>query len=279
MRKTKVFIIGGNGFIGSEIVNEFAHEEVEVVIPARNELIAGNSEKDIIIYCAGNGDCSKPEQVVDSNINYLQRILAYCNFKKLIYLSSTRLYLNSEISNEDAAITIHSEDSRRLFNLTKLTAEECCLKSEKNTLIVRPSNVYGKAFDSKLFLPMIVKHAILNKKINMYVDKDYSKDYVSVSDVAGVVKYLSLNYNSKNDIFNIASGQNTTAFEIANIIQSKINCEIVWNENSTKEQFPVINISKIKGIMQYIPSSITDDLSLMIDEFIERFQKEIQDDH
>ncbi|HAT3776871.1 TPA: complex I NDUFA9 subunit family protein, partial [Citrobacter freundii] len=43
MRKTKVFIIGGNGFIGSEIVSEFAHEEVEVVIPARNELIAGNS--------------------------------------------------------------------------------------------------------------------------------------------------------------------------------------------------------------------------------------------
>ncbi|MDM2776596.1 NAD(P)-dependent oxidoreductase [Citrobacter sp. Cpo142] len=275
MRKTKVFIIGGNGFIGSEIVKEFAHEEVEVVVPARNELVAGNGEKDIIIYCAGNGDCSKPEQMLDSNINYLQRVLIHCTFKKLIYLSSTRLYLNSELSDEDSAITIHSEDSRRLFNLTKLTAEECCLKSEKNTLIVRPSNVYGKAFDSKLFLPMIVKHAILNKKINMYVDKDYSKDYVSVSDVADVVKYLALNYNGNNDIFNIASGKNTTALELANIIQSKINCEVVWNENTTKEKFPLINISKINGIMQYTPNSVTDDLSLMIDKFVERFQKEI----
>lgn len=275
MRKTKVFIIGGNGFIGSEIVKEFAHEEVEVVVPARNELVAGNGEKDIIIYCAGNGDCSKPEQMLDSNINYLQRVLIHCTFKKLIYLSSTRLYLNSELSDEDSAITIHSEDSRRLFNLTKLTAEECCLKSEKNTLIVRPSNVYGKAFDSKLFLPMIVKHAILNKKINMYVDKDYSKDYVSVNDVADVVKYLALNYNGNNDIFNIASGKNTTALELANIIQSKINCEVVWNENTTKEKFPLINISKINGIMQYTPNSVTDDLSLMIDKFVERFQKEI----
>lgn len=276
MNKMKVFVVGGNGFIGSEVVKTFQSSAVEVIVPTRNELFATNAGSDIIIYCAGNGDCSRPEQVVESNIIYLQQILANCNFKKLIYLSSTRLYLNSEQSAENAGITIQYDDNRRLFNLTKLTAEECCLKSGKNVLIVRPSNVYGNAFESKLFLPMIVKHAILNKKINMYVNKEYSKDYVSVADVSEAIKYLALAYEGEEKIFNIASGKNTTAIEIAEIIQSKINCEIVWHPNSTNENFPVIDLAKIKSIMQYCPISVTDSLSFMIDEFIKRFHKEGQ---
>lgn len=274
MKKKKVFVIGGNGFIGSEIVKAFQTPDIDVVVPARNELFTSDGNSDIIIYCAGNGDCSKPEQVVESNVLYLQQILTQCSFKKLIYLSSTRLYLNSELATEQANITIHSDDNRRLFNLTKLTAEECCLKSNKDILIVRPSNVYGNAFESKLFLPMIVKHAILNKKINMYVDRDYSKDYVSVCDVSNVINFLALNYNGAEKIFNIASGHNTTAIEIADIIQSKITCDVVWHANSANEHFPVIDISKIKSVMQYCPSPVTDDLSLMIDEFIERFNEE-----
>lgn len=276
MNKIKVFVVGGNGFIGSEVVKSFQSSEVEVIVPARNELFTTDPDNDIIIYCAGNGDCSRPEQVVESNIIYLQKILANCNFKKLIYLSSTRLYLNSELSSEKAGITIQCDDNRRLFNLTKLTAEECCLKSGKNILIVRPSNVYGNAFESKLFLPMIVKNAILNKKIDMYVNQDYSKDYVSVADVSETIKKLALTYEGPEKIFNIASGKNTTAIEIAEIIRSKISCEIVWHPNSTNENFPIIDISRIKNTIQYCPISVTDSLSFMIDEFIKRFHKEEQ---
>lgn len=274
MTKIKIFIVGGNGFIGSEVVKVFDNDKFEVIIPHRNEIFDSNAETDIVVYCAGNGDCSAPSKVIESNLLYLQKIISECQFRKLIYLSSTRLYLNSSVSDELSDVMINADDSRRLFNLTKLAAEECCLKTDKNILIIRPSNVYGNAFESKLFLPMIVKHAILNKQINMYVDKTYSKDYVSVSDVSTAVKFLALNYDGNDNVFNLASGRNTSALEIADIIQSKTACEIVWHPNTTNENFPTIDVSKIKGIMPYNPAHVIDDLTLMIDEFKERFHSE-----
>ncbi|WP_337242221.1 NAD-dependent epimerase/dehydratase family protein, partial [Proteus faecis] len=77
---------------------------------------------------------------------------------------------------------IHTSDNRRLFNITKLAAEEICLKSNKNITIIRPSNVYGTAINSSLFLPSIVRDAIQKKEINMFVSPEYSKDYISVND-------------------------------------------------------------------------------------------------
>ncbi|MFN7073919.1 NAD-dependent epimerase/dehydratase family protein, partial [Proteus mirabilis] len=89
----------------------------------------------------------------------------------------------------------------KLFNVTKLVAEYLCVKSKKNVIIVRPSNVYGLALNSSLFLPQIIKNAINNHKVDMYVNCDYEKDYVSVNDVVTVMYKLSETINSPGDIY------------------------------------------------------------------------------
>ncbi|WP_068711523.1 NAD-dependent epimerase/dehydratase family protein [Vibrio tritonius] len=258
----RITVIGSSGFIGSAVRNKFQLEGYDVYAPARHDLDF-SLNLGIIIYCAGYGDCNRPNDVLDANINYLRDILDRANFEKLIYLSSTRVYMGSNSANESSDLVLEINDNRKLFNLTKLVAEDLCLNSNKNTIVVRPSNVYGLALNSSLFLPSIIKDAINKNVVNMYVDKTYSKDYVSVLDVVDIIFRLSMT-NNEFEVYNIASGENVTAEDIASILVSNTGCKVIWHDNNVTDVFPVTSISRLKYEFNYKPSCVLSDLKMMI---------------
>ncbi|HGJ5892275.1 MAG TPA: NAD-dependent epimerase/dehydratase family protein [Arsenophonus apicola] len=261
-------ILGGSGFIGSEVTRQLQKNGYNVFIPERNDKDILKRELGIIIYCVGSGDCENlPFSVFDANVKLLSDIIINGKFKKIIYLSSTRLYMNNITSVEESDFIIGHQDNRRLFNLTKLVAEELCLKSSYNILIVRPSNVYGAAFSSPLFLPSITRDAINKGIVNMYVSPNYSKDYVSVSDVANAIVKLSLLEKTKYKIYNLAYGKNVSANEIASVLIKKTKCEVNWIYNHFDEKFPVTSIDRIKSEISYKPRFILKDLEKMVDDF------------
>ncbi len=263
-------VFGGRGFIGSEIVKQLEQLGHEVYVPLRDDDSIFSVDLGYVIYAAGNGDCKNtPFAVVDANISLLSKILQKSMFSRLLYVSSTRLYMNTDTSNEDDDLLVCVEDNRRLFNLTKLVGEELCLRSKKDVCIVRPSNVYGVALQSPLFLPSITRNAINNGVIDMYIAKDYAKDYVSVTDVASSCISLILTEKASQKIINIAAGINVTAQQIANVLQQKTQCDVIWHEgNFPKEEFPETDISLIKTIIpNYRPSSVIADLEEMINNF------------
>ncbi|QMV51952.1 NAD-dependent epimerase/dehydratase family protein [Ewingella americana] len=259
----KYTVIGGNGFIGGEIVNLLKENGENVNVPARDCEKIFNSDLGIVIFAAGNGDCvQRPFDVFNSNTRLLADILERAEFTQLVYISSTRVYMEQESSSEDANVTICNNDKRRLFNLTKLVSEELCLRSDKNTVIVRPSNVYGTAINSKLFLPSITRDAVNKKTVNMYVTPSYSKDYVSVKDVAEIIYKISLGCRQK--IYNIASGINTAAQEIADLLQLYSHCNVVWHPGCRDDNFPITDISSIKDEFGFEPRNLSDDIYSMI---------------
>lgn len=262
-------VIGGRGFIGSEVVKVLSESGYNVHVPEKNAPEIFTQDLGIVIYCAGNGDCANnPMKVLDSNVTLLANILEKSNFDRLIYLSSTRLYVDRETSLETDPIIISPEDPRRLFNLTKLTAEELCLKSKKNIVILRPSNVYGPAINSPLFLPMIVKNALMKKHVDMFVVPEYAKDYLSVKDLTfAILEFVKMKDWSGVDIFNVASGENVTAADIAKVIRSKTDCEVKWHPGFIGEKFPPSSIVKLQSIIAYRPSHVLSDLDKMIEEF------------
>lgn len=265
-------IIGATGFIGSALNSYLNKLGIHVFSPSRDYQFDVNIDLGTVFYCAGSGDCkTNYENVLDANVILLQKILTYGKFDKLLYVSSTRVYMNGESSLENNNLTICSKDNRKLFNLTKLVSEELCRLSNKNVVIVRPSNVYGLALNSKLFLPQIIKNAILNNKIDMYVSPEYSKDYVSVDDLVHVMYHLSLFKTKQFDIFNIASGINVPAWKIANILKEKTGCEILWHDVDCNEKFPLTDIAYINSIVPHNYSDILADLSDMIDRFKNTF--------
>ncbi|XUV83308.1 NAD-dependent epimerase/dehydratase family protein [Enterobacter sp. TMH.L2] len=259
-------VIGGRGFIGSEIVENLQAKGESVVVPQRDDSSLFNSELGIVIYAAGNGDCvNAPFDVYESNTKLLAALLEKANFQKFIYISSTRLYMEQEGASESDDLTVCTNDNRRLFNLTKLVSEELCLKSSRDTIIVRPSNVYGLALKSKLFLPSIIRNSISNHHIDMYVAPEYAKDYVAVSDVAEIIYQISC--RSKHNIYNIASGANTTAADIAGLISDKTGCTIQWHEGFKGEYFPPTDNSRTVSEYSHVYRNVLADIEIMIDNF------------
>jgi len=261
-------VIGGRGFIGSKIVELLEKQKETVWVPERDDPELFTKELGTVIYCAGHGNCDKGYlKVLEANTILLSRILDGGTFEKLVYISSTRVYMGQNSSSESDDLIALTQDSRRLFNLTKLVAEEILLKSEKDIAIVRPSNVYGLALNSPLFLASIVRNAINNGVVDMYVSPEYSKDYVSVDDVATLTIKISKDQNVSGQIFNVAAGKNVSAKQIAQILQSKTQCKVCWHANSQDEMFPITNIAKIKEKFNYKPSSVLDDLVDLINNY------------
>ncbi|ELB2076206.1 NAD(P)-dependent oxidoreductase [Vibrio parahaemolyticus] len=269
-------VFGGQGFIGSEFVKQLEMRGEQVFIPKREEPDIYDKELGTIIYCAGYGDCEKdPYNVINANVFLLSNILQRSHFDKLVYVSSTRIYMNNIGSNPDGDVSIICNDSRRLFNLTKLTAEEICIKSKKDCFIIRPSNVFGLAINSPLFLPSITRNAINNGYIDMYVTEDYAKDYVYVGDVVKSTLQILDSKKDKPRIVNIASGVNTTAKEIADILKNKTGCNVNWhNIENDKEQFPITDITEMKKHIDFEPIQVTTALEKLVDKFIRALSNE-----
>lgn len=269
-------VFGGRGFIGSEIVSQLTALGHTTFVPSRNDNSIFKRDLGIVIYCAGNGDCKNtPFSVLEANVSLLANILQHSVFTRLIYISSTRVYMNQQHANEYDNLTVCSNDNRRLFNLTKLVGEEICLKSSREVCILRPSNVYGVALSSPLFLPTITRNAIENGSVNMYVPPSYAKDYVSVADVAKCCIMLSTDERAKNEIINIAAGYNITAQQLADTLRKNIQCEVIWHGgDSLNENFPKTDISSLQRLFpSFNPKNVIDEMKLMIVDFKEKLKK------
>lgn len=268
-------VFGGRGFIGQEIVNLLRSQSHDVWIPERGDQSVFEKTLGTVIYCAGNGDCQKtPFDVFNANCALLADIFQRAEFNRLVYLSSTRVYMNGDDSRENTDLLVCEDDARRLFNLTKLVAEELCLKSGRNTVIVRPSNVYGIALNSTLFLPSITRNAINYGHIDMYIDRQYAKDYVSVEDVAYACIELSKNDAALNNIYNIAAGYNVTAEDISDVLVRSTNCTVTWHERVfPREVFPQTDISAVSSLLSdYKPRNVLED----VEEMVIRFRKQME---
>lgn len=261
-------VIGGQGFIGTSIVKLLEMKNYTVWVPKKEDQTLYERNLGTVIYAAGYGDCkNQPLKVLDSNLVNLVSIITKAKFDKFIYISSTRLYMNQDGSTESCDLKICTDDERSLFNLTKLTAENILLQTIKKSIVVRPSNVYGLALDSPLFLPSIVRDAINNGKVDMYVSKEYAKDYVSVDDVAEAIYQLSKAENLADRIFNIASGFNVTANQIAKVLKEETGCTIYWHGSVVNEVFPKTNIDRITKMNHYRPKNVLLDLKSMINKY------------
>lgn len=261
-------VIGAGGFIGDELSKFLEKKNIEVRRIFRNTLIPKDVDLGVVIYCAGYGDCKKdPSNVIDANVNLLKEIVYNYNYKRLIYISSARLYLGNTASNEESDLEILNSDNRKLFNLTKLCAEEICLSSNKDNIVLRISNVYGKAIKSPLFLPSIIRDAIINRLVNMYVTPEYEKDYVYVGDVSDAIFQISNKPDVKYKVYNLASGVNTKASDIAQVIENKTGSDIKWHSVVAEDFFPLTDVSRIKEEIKWNPRNVLDDVSEMIDLF------------
>ena len=260
-------IFGSTGFIGSEIIKRLKQKKIKIYKPKKN-IVKFSKNLGHVIYCIGSDDWKdKPKKGYFSNLGHLQQIVHNNSFKSFIFLSTTRLYLNSSKTvTEKNNILVKPDNINYYYNILKAASESLLLSLNKNIIILRLSNVFGNNFNSPLLLPTLIRNAIQKSKINISINVNSKKDYISINDVIDII--FKIQKKNKFRIYNIASGKNIALKKIIQIIRNKTNCRVFTKNQNIKIKEPIISINRIKNEYNFKPSlDIEKDLPSLITNF------------
>lgn len=270
----KCCIVGGTGFIGSNLVKKIATTNRIVTVIGRKKEMNLNKE---IVYLAGN--CLNI-QFMKKNIhlyneliilsdflhNYEKSIeyfrikienffymLLKSNIKRIIIASS-----GGAIYGEAKVIPIKEDFSKNPisnYGKEKLLIEEIGLsffsKYKLPIIFIRPSNVYGDGqipFTGQGFISTAIASIKTKKTINIYGTYGTVRDYIHVDDVVEAIICL-LDYGLIGECYNIGTGIGLNNFEILSEIK-KISLEEnisinIQNERVTDNKVNILDCSKI----------------------------------
>ncbi len=251
-------VIGGTGFIGSQIATHFIKNGYEVLSFSRNlpkkniikevNYIKGDllekkklnqitNDIDLIFHCGSSSTPAKIDSDADEEVNAKNIVEASLknNVKKLIFFSSGGAIYGNKSSEASKETDITKPVSQ--YGKTKLKIEEYLLEKFKNNkekiLILRPSNPYGLSLRNNKkqgVIPIFLRSISMNRPIEVYGDGSIIKDYIHINDLVEII--FNLSTSSNYGIYNIGSGIKTSINELITILFKVTKCksEIIYKE-------------------------------------------------
>ena len=248
MIKKRIFIYGANGFIGSNLKKYLIKKNIGSIAYSRNvKLVDYNNnhyfkfwnniikKTNIIVYANFNNDLyelnKNPAVSIYKTLlplHILFEVIKSSKKKvKVIYLSSASVYGNQKKLPVDEN---RKTQINNLYDNLKILSEQILINSNIKNLnytILRLSNVYGENHSklnqkNRQILSKIIKFAFKFKKINVYGNGRYFRDYIHVKDVCEVILKVMTIKKSNNQIFNIGSGQKVQLISMFKLIQKII---------------------------------------------------------
>jgi nucleoside-diphosphate-sugar epimerase len=262
----KFTILGSSGFIGSHLANYFNQLGISYYAPLHNDPSIFENNLGHLIYCIGlTADFrQQPFNTVKAHVCYLLDILENADFESLLYLSSTRMYLGSKMTNEDKALSVNPIDKDNLYNISKIMGEALCLSSNRpNVRVIRLSNVYGYDHKSTNFLTSIIQEALINKKVVLRSSLESAKDYVSIDDVVSLIPQIAV--KGQYSVYNVASGININNQILLANLQELTGCTVEVSPKAEAIIFPKIAVNRICNEFNFYPVSLLDRLENLVD--------------
>ena len=246
--KTKILVIGGSGFIGSEIISIIS--KLEAFKVSNMDLLQNNFQKNIdfiqnditnltntikytkgfdyIFHLGGMSDLDKakndPINAVNLNVvgtlNVLESVKIN-KIKKLIFASS--MYA--------------SGSSGSFYRISKKTCEELIkeysLKYKLNYSILRFGTIYGPSKHNSNMIYHYISEAINNNKINVKGTGSEVREYIHVHDAA--LHSIECIHNHNNQIVLITGNNRFKLQEVMEMIREILNKKISIRYGSQKK--------------------------------------------
>ncbi|CAN5319621.1 NAD-dependent epimerase/dehydratase family protein [soil metagenome] len=299
----RTLVLGGNGFIGSHLVDALVAQGHQVKVFDRPntislglnniqgvEVIEGDltSEADIANALMGSEVCfhlistvlpksSNLDPVFDIETNLMGSVkllnqAVKAGVKKIIFLSSGGTVYGPPLQlpiDED-----HPTNPICSYGITKLAIEKYLgLYYQLYGLdytILRLSNPFGerqRIHSVQGAVAVFLSKVIRKEKIEIWGDGSVIRDYIHISDVVNAM-LASINYNAPNRILNIGSGYGMSLNELLDEIELVIGNKVVRSYTQRRPfDVPanVLAIGRAKEALQWEPKmAFTEGLQRML---------------
>jgi len=263
----KILITGGNGFLGSNLVEYLLNKEHDLLVISRNyynikhlldkiEYIQYDSvdyftykdkilnfSPDIVIHCAWEGgnnysDINHSDQIY-KNIPLSLSLLEIINTQpvkpKFIGFGSFVEYgvLDNKPAKEDQIenpINFYGLSKNIFKNISKMYCEQ----NEIKWVWIRPCYTYGPKDVSTRLIPSIISKLFKNELITLN-SCDTIIDYLYIDDFCSAL-YSIIDNNNKG-IFNICSGKEYSLKSVIDIIKQNISSQDITFDSSLDRKF------------------------------------------
>ena len=248
----KIFLIGGSGFIGKNLVNQFRNNyEVHVIDKYIDEQFFSERPEvktlkiDLV---EEQMPCDYPSP--DYIINLASIVTAERNFALFdgLISSNLKVLLNLyERFKEDKKLKLFiqfgsSEEYGNEGSPFKETMRECpnspyalvkqltvntSLMLHSNygfpAMVVRPGNLFGNYQNTSKFIPYVIQQLKVNAPLNV-TPCEQKRDFIYAEDFAWCIEQLVKNYQKAvGEIVNVGSGESISLKEIIEICKSHIS--------------------------------------------------------
>lgn len=263
----KATVLGASGFVGSALMRALSAAGIECWAPARGDNLVYERDLGSVFYCIGmTADFrTKPLETVDAHVGILREFLGRANFDKLIYLSSTRVYADVEVSNEETALRPRPSDPDHLYNLSKMMGESLTLSMAGKGRVARLSNVLGPGMGDVNFVGSLCAQARRERSLILRSGLDGEKDYIWIDDAVRAL--VAISTLGKASIYNIAGGTNVRNSDLVAMFESK-DIGVTVAPNAPTIRFRPISIDRLVNDTGIRPVPVMPLLSQWLDEFL-----------
>jgi nucleoside-diphosphate-sugar epimerase len=248
---TRRTVIGASGFVGGRLLERLQAAGVETFAPRRgDEAALFSQDLGQVYYCAGlTADyLARPFDTVEAHVTLVARLLKEAKFDHLVYLSSTRLYdsLGAKGGREEDVLALSPAEPRHLYDLSKGLGENLCLtQSGGRAAVARLSCVFDWSARATGFLPEWLRRAERERTIELDSSTGYVRDYIHLDDT--VEALCAISDRQARGIFNVASGENVTNGELAEVF-ARHGWTVRLARETSKQAAPLCSVEAIAGL-------------------------------